>query len=197
MALAVLRGTKPQGLELRENVLLAFPDVLGSGSGRAPAPIAFDPAAADGFPEGFVVSEFYPPQWSEDRARVFVGIRKQQETLEESDEPRANVDVWHWKDVREQSVQMVQANRDRRATDLAAVSLEGLRFVRLADEDVTRVQLTDNGRWAVGFDDSPYRLDPDHANNRNDVYRIDPVTGGRTLIAETLINSMDASHSRV
>jgi dipeptidyl aminopeptidase/acylaminoacyl peptidase len=192
-ALAVLRGNKPEGMEQRENVLLAFPDALGSVVGGVQAPVVFEPGTADGFPEGFVVSEFYTPQWSEDRARVFVGIREQLETVEESDEPRANVDVWHWKDVREQSVQMVQANRDRRATDLAAVNLEGVRFVRLADEDVTRVQLTDDGRWVVGFDDSPYRLDPDHANNRNDVYRIDPMTGDRSLIAETLIHSMGTS----
>jgi dipeptidyl aminopeptidase/acylaminoacyl peptidase len=155
--------------------------------------VTFDPAQASGFPEGFVVSEYFTPQWSEDGERVFLGIKEQQEELEESDEPQANVDVWHWKDVREQSTQIVQAGRDRRATDLAAVTLDGLRFVRLADEEVTRVQLTDDGRWAVGFDDSPYRLQPDYARNRNDVYRIDPTSGEKTLIAETLINAMGSS----
>ncbi|MGW8267113.1 MAG: hypothetical protein ACWGSQ_12155, partial [Longimicrobiales bacterium] len=158
-ALAVLRGVQPDGMEQRENVLLAFPNALSSGAGSLPAPVVFDPAAAAGFPSGFVVSEYFTPQWSADGARVFVGIKEQLETVEESDEPRANVDVWHWRDVREQSVQMIQAARDRRATDLAAVSLDDLRFVRLADENVTRVQLTDDGGWAVGFDDSPYRLD--------------------------------------
>ncbi len=192
-ALAVLRGKKPEGLERRENVVLAFASLDSTSGGSAPPPIIFDPSAATDFPEGFVVSESFSPQWSEDRARIFVGIKAQQEELEEDDEPRADVDVWHWKDVREQSVQMVQAGRDRRATDLAAVNLDGLRFVRLADEDVTRVQLTENGRWALGFDDSSYRLDPDFSNNRSDVFRIDPGTGEKTLIAETLVNAMGTS----
>jgi dipeptidyl aminopeptidase/acylaminoacyl peptidase len=192
-ALAVLRGTKPEGMEQRENVLVAFRDVVASTGPGAATPVLFDPAAAADFPEGVVVSEFFTPQWSEDGARVFVGIKEQLAEVKESDEPRANVDVWHWKDVREQSVQMVQAGRDRRATDLAAVNLDGLRFVRLADEDVTRVQVTDDGRWAVGFDDSPYRLDPDFSDNRSDAYRIDPATGEKTLMAETLINDMGTS----
>lgn len=196
-ALAVLQGTKPDGRERRENVLLAFQGVAGevSGSDHGTHGITYDPASDSSFPEGFVVSELFTPQWSEDGARVFVGIKEQQEEVEEEDddEPQANVDVWHWKDVREQSVQMVQAGRDSRATDLSAVNLDGLRFVRLADDDFRRVQLTDDGRWAVGFDDSPYRLQPDFARNRNDVYRIDPTNGERRLIAGTLINSMGIS----
>jgi dipeptidyl aminopeptidase/acylaminoacyl peptidase len=192
-SLAVLRGEVPEGMERRENVLLSFPDVGGfQGSGR-PTPLLFDPAYASGFPEGFVVSELFAPQWSGDGERIFVGIKEQQEKLDEGDEPRANVDVWHWKDVREQSVQMIQAGRDRQATDLAVVNLDGLRFVRLADDDVTRVQLTEDGRWAMGFDDSPYRLQPDFARNRNDVYRIDPTNGERTLVATALVNAMGTS----
>jgi len=191
--LAVLRGSKPDGMEQRENVLLAFPGVLDAvGRGEAD-PILFDPAEASGFPEGFVVSEFFTPQWSEDGARVFVGIKEQQQTLEESDEPQADVDVWHWKDEVEQSVQMVRASRERRATDLAAVNLDGLGFVRMADDNMARVQLTDDGRWGVGFDDSPYRMDPDHSDNRADVFRIDPATGERVSIAESLINPMGIS----
>ena len=192
-ALAVLRGSEPDGMEQRENVLLAYSGVVGSMGPGLPSPVLFDPSSASNFPEGFVVSEFFTPQWSEDGARVFLGIKEQQEELEKSDEPRANVDVWHWKDLREQSVQMVQAGRDRRATDLSVVNLDDLRFVRLADDDITRVQLTEDGRWVVGFDDSPYRLQPDFAKNRNDVYRIDPASGEKTLIAETLINAMGTS----
>lgn len=191
--LAVLRGTKPEDMEQRENVLLAFPDVGAKAGSGMPEPVVFDPAAVAGFPEGFVVSEFFTPRWSEDGSRLFVGIREQQETLEESDEPRANVDVWHWKDVLEQSVQMVRAGRERRATDLAAVNLDGLRFVRLADEDMARIQLSDDGRWAVGFDDSAYRLDPDHPDNRADVFRIDPADGQRHPIAQALVNPMGIS----
>ena len=191
--LAVLRGTEPEGMEQRENVLLAYPDVAGSSGMAQPERVLFDPRDASGFPDGFVVSEFFTPRWSEDGARVFVGIKEQEEALEEKDEPQANVDVWHWKDEVEQSIQRVQAGRERRATDLAAVNLDGLGFVRLADDDMARVQLSDDGRWAVGYDDSAYRLDPDHPDNRADIFRIDPSNGERQAIAQALINPMGIS----
>jgi len=210
-ALAVLRGTKPEGKVQRENELLTFagvaPAVAGSpgrGAGAArggpasvsairPTPVIYDPAADPAFPEGFVLSEFRPPSWSKDGRRVFVGIKAQEDEVGRSDEPRANVDVWHWMDRRVQSIQQVQAARDRRATFLAAVNLEGARFVRLSDDDMERVQLTDDGRWVVGFDDSRYWMDRDQPASRSDVYRIDPGTGQKTLVAEALVSSMGMS----
>ena len=41
-----------------------------------------DPAEADDFPEGMVLSELRAVEWSEDGSRVFVGIKEQ-----ESEEP--------------------------------------------------------------------------------------------------------------
>ena len=113
--------------------------------------------------------------------------------LEEADDPQADVVVWHWKDKRVQSQQEVQASRDRRATYLAVLNLDGQDFHRLSTDDMEQVQLTENGRWAVGFDDSRYWWDRDHENNRDDVYRVDPTSGGKTLIAEGLITSMGTS----
>ncbi len=193
-ALAVLRGDKGEGMVQRDNVLLAYPAIDSPGGGAAgSAAVTYDPSADASFPEGFVLSELSAPQWSEDGERIFLGIKEQEEELDESDEPRANVDVWHWKDDRVQSIQMVQASRDRRATYLSVLNLGNSRFLRLADDDMQRVQLTDNGRWAVGFDDSPYRMDPASSNNRSDVYRVDPTSGGRTPIATALINDMGTS----
>ena len=200
-ALAVLRGTRPRGKTQRENVLLTVAGAgiaggagaAGAGSEIRPTPTIYDPATDPAFPEGFVLSEFRPPSWSKDGGRVFVGIRAQEDEVERSDEARANVEVWHWLDRRVQSVQQVQAARDRRATYLSAVNLEGLRFVRLSTDDMEQVQLTDDGRWAVGFDDSRYWMDRDREANRRDVYRIDPGNGARTLVAEALTHAMGTS----
>jgi dipeptidyl aminopeptidase/acylaminoacyl peptidase len=177
----------------RENVLLAFPDV-GMSAGPGPAQtVEYDPASDPSFPGGFVISELQGLSWSEDGARIFFGIKEQQAEAEESDEPRADVDVWHWKDERIQSVQMVQAGGDRRSTDQAVLNLDGTRFVRLADDDMRQVQLSDDGRWGIGFDDSTYRMDRGHSSNRRDAYLVDPTNGGKTLIAEALINPMGFS----
>ncbi len=185
-ALAVLRGNEPDGLVLRENQLLTFPTPSSDAQ-------IYDPVTDSSFPEGYVISENRAPSWSEDAERVFVGIKAQQEELEEGEGPKADVVVWHWKDKRVQSQQEVQAGRDRRTTYLSVVNLDGSRFFRLATEEMEQVQLTQNGRWAVGFDDSEYWTDRDHERNRNDVFRIDPTTGDRALITEALITSMGTS----
>ena len=185
-SLAILRGNLPEGLVQRENQLLTVAELEAD-------PHLYDPADDPSFPAGFVVSEFRAPSWSEDGERVFIGIKEQQEEMEEGDDDRANVVVWHWRDQRVQSQQEVQAGRDRRATYLSVVNLEGSRFLQLSTTEMEQVQLTQDGRWAVGFDDSRYWEDRDHQSNRDDAYRIDPTTGEKTLITEALVNSMGTS----
>src|SRR5690606_8983152 len=121
-----------------------------------------------------VLSELGPVEWSSDGTRLFVGIKEQKAKVErKSDEPRANVDVWHWKDERVQSVQMVQAAAERRYTYAGIVHLAGTRLVRLADEDMPRVQPTADARWAIGQLDGPYRLLHDEAGGLRDIVRVD------------------------
>ncbi len=192
-ALAVLRGDTPDDMVLRENQLVTVTGLGGGGPAFRPDPQTYDPSDDPSFPEGFVLSEYRGPSWSEDGERVFVGIKEQQAEMEEADGPKADVVVWHWNDKRVQSQQEVQAGRDRRATYLAVLNLDGSRFFQLSSDEMEQVQLTQDGRWAVGFDDSRYWMDREHQTNRDDVYRIDPTTGEKTLITEALINSMGTS----
>ena len=153
-ALAVLRGTTPKGFTQRANLLLAFRDVTRGRDGR----LEYDPAADTSFPKGMVVSEHGELAWAKDRSRIFLGIKEQEAEPEKSDDPKANVDVWHWKDERVQSVQMVRAEADRRFTYRSALVLDGPRLVRLTDPDMPTATVTDDGRWAIGRLDRPYRL---------------------------------------
>jgi dipeptidyl aminopeptidase/acylaminoacyl peptidase len=73
------------------------------------------------------------------------------------------------------------------------LNLDGSLFFQLSTDDMEQIQLTQDGRWAVGFDDSRYWMDRDHQTNRDDAYRIDPTSGERTLLTEALINSMGTS----
>jgi dipeptidyl aminopeptidase/acylaminoacyl peptidase len=73
------------------------------------------------------------------------------------------------------------------------VNLDGGRFVQLANDTGDQVQLSTDGRWAIAFDDSPYWMDRDQPDNREDVYRVDPTTGERTLIVQALVTSMGIS----
>ena len=73
--LAILRGDTQEGLVQRENALLTFSGI-GEGAGT-PSASVYDPSEDSSFPDGFVLSEFRAPSWSEDGERVFVGIKEQ------------------------------------------------------------------------------------------------------------------------
>jgi len=188
-ALAVLRGEEPEGKVQRENVLVAF---LRPGE-RRQEKIVYDPASDASFPEGFVLSEFETPRWSKDRSRLFLGVKEQREKPPESDEPEADVDVWHWADEQVQSVQKVRANRDRRSTYASVLLLDGMEFLKLADEDMPRVSFTEDGRWGIGRLDAPYRHEITWGGSRADYYRIDTATGERQLMVEGLGRAMGTS----
>lgn len=181
-SLAVLRGKKPEKSVQMENQLLVF---LGLGTDKL-LEIEYDPAGDKEFPEGMVLSEKGELTWSEDNSRIFCGIKEQEQEAEKSDDPLANVDVWHWKDERLQSVQKVQADRDRRFTYRSVFLLGPERFICLTDEAMRTVEIPRTGKWAVGRDDKKYRLDVNRSMDTADYYRVDLDSGERQPIVELL-----------
>jgi dipeptidyl aminopeptidase/acylaminoacyl peptidase len=191
-ALAGIKGAKPDSLAERENTLVAFTTVAGR-----PRRFAFDPVAHAAFPAGFVVSERGPVSWSEDLARVFFGIKEQQEEFkEDKDHPVANVDLFHWNDDRLQTVQERQANRDRSFTYRAALDLSAGRFVQLTDSTMRDIDLTRDGNWGIGRDERAYISDWEE--DRADYYRVNTATGERVPMFQgqkrTLGLSPDSRH---
>jgi len=73
-SLAVLRGSKPEGMDELANVLIAFPDVTVEGM---PAKVIYDPSLDADFPADFVVSERGRLQWNDSGTQVFFGIKEQ------------------------------------------------------------------------------------------------------------------------
>ena len=176
-ALATLKGAVPEGATERANALVAF---RGLGFGEAQR-FVLDPKESLGIPEGMVVSEKGALTWRDGGSTVFVGIREQGVAEEEDpDHPKPNVDVFHWKDDRIQSVQRNQAERDRRFTFRSAVILDSGHFVVLADSAMRTVTLSRDGGVGVGRNDRAYVSDWEE--DRADYYRVDPGTGERTLI---------------
>jgi dipeptidyl aminopeptidase/acylaminoacyl peptidase len=176
LALAALKGAVPEGATERANALIAFRNV-GTGDVQ---PFVFDPAEKGGVPEGMVISEKGALRWRDDGSMVFLGIDEQGTVeKEDPDHPKPNVDVFHWKDDRIQSVQRNQAERDRRFTFLSAVVLDPGRFVALADSAMRTVTLSRDGSVGVGRNDRAYVSDWEE--DRADYYRVDPGTGERTL----------------
>jgi dipeptidyl aminopeptidase/acylaminoacyl peptidase len=187
--LAVLEGTKPDGMRQRSNVLLAWTDLSPQGGRET----TYDPSKASDFPKGYVLSEYATPQWSEDGSHVFVGIKQQETEIPKSEEPEADVDVWHWKDAEVQSVQIVRLRQELRQTFTSAVLIPSDRFVQLADSDMTTVQLVQDGSWGVGRNDTTYRGEVAWGGSHADYYRVNPSTGARSLIADKLVRTMGTS----
>ena len=124
--------------------------------------------------------------WSNDKKRVFFGIKEQVPcrtpptgTRKSTDE-LANVDVWNSADERIQSQQMIRAEADRNFTFRSAFDVSAPKFITLADETMRDLEVAQDGRWAVGRDTRGYISDYKRA--AADIYRVNTTTGERTLM---------------
>jgi dipeptidyl aminopeptidase/acylaminoacyl peptidase len=193
-AVAVLKGNDVEKMREKDNVLLAFRDVQAALKDGAPVspPVVLDPAKAEGFPKGWVVSDRAPLAWSEDNARVFFGMKEQvpaPDTTRRSTDETPDVDVWNTVDERVQSRQMIQANQDRNFAFREALDVVSARFVKLADETMKDLDVAPDGRWAVGRDARGYVND--RAEPAADFYRVNTSTGERTLIVKGQLTGRD------
>jgi dipeptidyl aminopeptidase/acylaminoacyl peptidase len=187
-AVAALKGSEVEKMRERNNVLVAFPAIPAALKDGASAPLAIvlEPAKADGFPKGWVVSDRGALAWSEDNKRVFFGIKEQvpePDTKRKSTDEAADVDVWNTGDERIQSLQMVRAEQDRNFTFRQAFDVSAKRFVKLADETMRELDVAPDGRWAVGWDARAY-IRNEKILPTADIYRVNTSTGERTLVAK-------------
>src|SRR4030095_4465151 len=188
-AVAVLKGVDVEKMRERDNVLVAFPavaDCLGEDAAPATA-VKLDPAKAEGFPKGWVISDRAPLTWSADNNRVFFGMKEQaaapDPNARKSTDEVADVDVWNTRDERTQSVQMTRAEHDRTFTSRESFDIPASRFVKLADETMRDLDVAEDGRWAVGRDTRGFIHD--YKRPSADLYRVKPSTGERTLMLKS------------
>lgn len=91
--------------------------------------------------------------------------------------------LWHGKDDRLQSQQMVQEAADRAFNFLAEYRFDDDKFVRLADDKMRNVTVVAGDKYAYGTDNSPYAQAASYSGrNYNDYYAIDLKTGAKKLI---------------
>jgi dipeptidyl aminopeptidase/acylaminoacyl peptidase len=187
--LAVLRGDKVKDYRQKANTLLAWTAITPTNATK----LEWDPAADAGFPRGHVLSEFSALRWSRDGSTLFAGIKEQELEIPASDSSKANVDVWHWKDVETQATQILRVAQERRATFTAAINVASKKFIRLADTAMRNVTPTANSKWVIGSDETPYQPDRNNTQRRADYYRVNATTGERALIEKNLTRTYGAS----
>jgi dipeptidyl aminopeptidase/acylaminoacyl peptidase len=195
-AVTALKGDEEEGLKHRVNSLLAFTGVDEGSSAR----FEYDPATATDFPDSTVISELGTLSWSTDLTRVFLAIKPQEEKPEEKkdeeEDPKADVNIWHWQDDRIQTVQIQQVQQDQNRTFRSVVDIRKGTLIQLADDQMRTVQLTRDGNWGIGQNNRAYVSD--WKPRKADYYRIDTRSGERTTILvghqRTLGLSPDSKH---
>jgi dipeptidyl aminopeptidase/acylaminoacyl peptidase len=91
--------------------------------------------------------------------------------------------LWHAKDPRLQSQQIVQEQQDRGFNYLAEYRFDDNRFVRLADDSLRDVTVFPRERFAYGTDNRAYQQEASYSGrNYQDIYSVDLRTGARKLL---------------
>ncbi|MEW6207541.1 MAG: prolyl oligopeptidase family serine peptidase, partial [Acidobacteriota bacterium] len=140
-----------------------------------------------GFPQGRVISERGQISFSLDGGKLFLGtaLPPRAEPEEELiDDDKVTADLWHWKDDYIQPMQKVRAEQERNRSYRAVVHLKEKKFVQLADETMSEVTATQDGRLALGADDRAYRRLIGIDANYADYYLVDTSTGNRKPLRE-------------
>jgi dipeptidyl aminopeptidase/acylaminoacyl peptidase len=211
-ALSVMRGRVDQTTKDTTFSIELFTQLGPNGLAHTQV---FDPTGRSDFPAGWKLASERAPRYSSDMSAVFFGLREIADTADARDpEARSAVQpgapgtggsinqgrrgvtgtssdslptliLWHAKDPRLQSQQIVQEQQDRAYNYLSLYRLEDDRFIRLANDSLRNVVLTTNNRYAYGMDTRAYDQEASYSGRRyQDVYRIDLRTGERTPLLQ-------------
>ena len=143
-----------------------------------------------GIPVGWTPSENGNINFSQDGTKLFFGTAETPEPAPKDtllDEEKPKLDIWHWQDLKLQSQQKVEAEREKKRTYLAVFHIDLNRFIQLADpqiRDVTTLQ-KGNGDFALGYNELPYLRELSWTGTRNrDYYIVDVKSGIKREIAD-------------
>jgi len=145
--------------------------------------------STQGFRKDFVVSDKAGLSFSLDGSRLFLGTAPPPEPEKDPDsdipaDEKINVDLWHWKDDYIQPIQKVRAEQERNKSYRAVYHIKDKKFVQLADETMETVNPSNDGRFAIGVDNKPYRLMNDYDPGFSDYYLVSTIDGTRKLISK-------------
>jgi dienelactone hydrolase len=99
---------------------------------------------------------------------------------------RAMYDLWHWRDTKIQPMQKVDAQRDRNRVWLALYHPSTNTAVRLGNDSLTQVQVSDDAKSVLALNPVQYAIESTWGEGGADAFAVDARTGARTLIAKRL-----------
>lgn len=205
-ALTVLRGAIDTTAKDTTYSVVAFSSVAGP----QPRKLVFDAASHSDFPSGMRIAPERAPRFSADLQTIFFGLKEKKNTalvasgrgnsiiqagapgmggtinqprVNEAQEENPSLILWHAKDPRLQSQQIVQEQQDRAFSYLSEYRINDNKVVRLADDALRTVNIIGRDRYAYGLDQTEYEQAASYSGRRyQDVYGIDLATGARKAL---------------
>jgi len=100
------------------------------------------------------------------------------------DDEKVSVDVWTWKDPKLQTVQLLEADRERTRGYMAVCDVATGKSLQVADPVLRDILVSDkqDGRYALCLTQEPYSIESSWDPEYQDAYVIDLSTGSRTQI---------------
>ena len=102
-------------------------------------------------------------------------------------------DLWHYKDPTLQPAQKLSAGRDRNRSFQAIYHVATKKFVRLANDSIPNVQLSDDGRIGLANSRERYMVEAMWGDGKADVYLVDATTGVPKVVREAFDGSAQLS----
>jgi dipeptidyl aminopeptidase/acylaminoacyl peptidase len=202
-ALTVLRGR----IDTTAHDTVYSVVALANVGAPQPKKIVFDAAQRSDFPSGMRIAAERAPRFSDDLQTLFFGMKERkssalvvaarggdivqsgapgmggtinQPRVNEAQEENPSLILWHAKDPRLQSQQIVQEAQDRAYSYLSEYRLADDKVIRLADDALRTVNVVGHDQFAFGLDQSEYEQAASYSGRRyQDVYSIDLATGTR------------------
>jgi dipeptidyl aminopeptidase/acylaminoacyl peptidase len=134
-------------------------------------------------PEGFHVSPYARPAFSDDQQLLYLGMApKPLPEVKDSltDDEKVRIDIWNWKDQQLQSQQIKQLDREKKRSYLAAFYPADNKLIPLASKDIPDVRFDAqlNPVFLLGSSDDNYEyLNSWEQTRYADYYRINRLNG--------------------
>ncbi|GAB1406078.1 prolyl oligopeptidase family serine peptidase [Lentimicrobium sp.] len=128
--------------------------------------------------------------FSHDGSKLYFGIAKTprsepKDTL--TDDEKARVDVWNYKDALLQTQQLKQLEADKKKTFLSVYNIMESKITVLGTDTIDYVDagFRGDGQVALGYANIPYQLQSSYTGKRlRDIYLINKLTGNRKLLLQ-------------
>ncbi|MBC3881501.1 prolyl oligopeptidase family serine peptidase [Undibacterium sp. LX40W] len=141
-------------------------------------------ATSPGMPLNWAPSEHADLVFSKDGQRLFLSTAEVAKPDPKNAPEPMKVDLWHWKDPELQSVQKVNAERDKQRNYRAVVHLSDRRFIQLANKNMPQLMVNENAQFALGISSLPYRHLMSWDKLYYDAYAVDLRNGQSKMLIE-------------